>query len=213
MRCLLLSGVMAAGLAAPAHATTSEPKWFVRAGVTALDLRDKVKLSAAGTDVPGSALHTKIHFTPSVQVGRFLTEHFALAATVGIPPHIKIYGRGTLEPYGKLAETTYGPSCVTLQYHPLREGPVRPYIGAGLSYMIIFSAKDAAFKNVKIQDDVSPALEAGTDVMLGKHYGFFLDFKKAFLRTTATGTFGPAPIVGKVKLDPLVFSTGVTFHF
>lgn len=203
----------AAFAAAPAAAQQSEAKWYVRAGVTRLDLRDKLDLTFAGAPVPGAGLNTKPHYTPTVQVGRFLGDYFALELTVGLPPHIKIDGRGALQPYGRLAETTYGPTMLTAQFRPIRTGPVQPYIGGGAAYMIVFSTKDAAFKNVEIDNDLSPALIGGTDVMFNDRFGLFVDAKKAFLRTEARGTFGGAPVVGKVKLDPFALSAGVTARF
>ena len=199
--------------ASPAVAQDANPKWFVRAGVTRLRLVDKIQLNYAGAPVPGAGIHTPTHYTPTVQFGRFVADHFAIALTVGVPPHISIYGRGALQPYGKLAETTYGPAVLTAQYHPLRSGPIRPYIGAGAAYMIIFSTKDGAFQNVSASNDLAPALEGGTDVMLTQRVGLFFDVKKAFLGTTARGTFGGAPVVGQVRLNPLALTTGIAVHF
>lgn len=207
-------GMLAAALSAsPAAAQEARSNWYVHGGVTRLSLADAIKLTAGGAPVPGSALHTKPSYTPTVQVGRFLGEHLAIALTVGLPPHIDIEGRGTLQPFGKLAETTYGPAVLSLQYHPVRTGPVQPYVGAGAAYMIIFSTKDAAFQNVRIANDLAPALEGGTDIMISRRLGIFVDAKKAFLRTTARGTFGGAPVVGKVRLDPWAFTAGLTAHF
>jgi outer membrane protein len=208
---IALAGLLLA--ASPAAAQDADANWFVHLGATRLTLADKIALNFAGAPVPGAGIETKPHLTPTVQIGRFVGEHIAIAVTVGVPPHISIQGAGALQPFGKLAETTYGPSVATVQYHPFRSGPVQPYVGVGASYMIIFSAKDAAFRDVTIEDDLAPALEGGTDVMLNKRVGFFLDVKKAFLRTTARGTFGGAPVVGKVKLDPWALSAGATFRF
>jgi len=204
--CLLMA-------ASPAMAQGPDAKWFARGGVTRLKLVDKITLTAGGAPVPGADIHTPPHYTPTIQIGRFVADHFAVALTVGIPPHIKIYGTGTLQPFGRLAETTYGPAVLTLQYHPVNTGPVRPYLGVGAAYMIIFSTKDGAFQNVRIKNDLSPALEGGSDIMLSRRFGLFLDVKKAFLRTTASGTFGGAPVVGKVKLDPLALTAGAVVHF
>ena len=200
--------------ASPAAAQgDDDTKWFARAGVTRLRLADKIQLTAGGAPVPGADIHTPTHYTPTVQLGHYFAKNFAVALTVGVPPHINIYGRQTLQPFGKLAETTYGPAVLTAQYHPLRSGPVRPYIGVGAAYMIVFSAKDGAFQNVHIDNDLSPAIEGGTDIMFSRRVGLFLDVKKAWLRTTATGTFGGAPVVGKVKLDPLALTAGIAIHF
>jgi outer membrane protein len=100
-----------------------------------------------------------------------------------------------------------------VQYRPLRSGTVQPYVGAGAAYMIVFSTDRRGVPDVEIDDDLSPAVEAGTDIMFNERYGIFLDAKKAFLRTEARGTFGGAPVVGQVKLDPWALSAGGTVRF
>lgn len=215
---MIRTGVVACALAAtfaasPAAAQSRDAQWFARAGATRLKLADEIELTFAGAPVPNAGIRTKAHYTPTVQAGRFIGDRFAVALTVGLPPHIEIRGSDALQPFGKLAETTYGPAVLTLQFRPLRTGTVQPYVGAGAAYMKIFSTKDAAFRDVEIDDDLSAALEVGTDIMFNERYGIFLDAKKAFLRTEARGTFSGAPVVGQVRLDPWAFSAGATIRF
>lgn len=211
---ILAAALTGAALSAsPAFAQESEPKWFARAGVIGLDLADELELEFGGQPVPGADLSTKTHYTPTFQIGRFIGRNFAVSFTGGIPPEIAIQGKGALEPFGKLAETTYGPVTLTVQYRPLRRGVFQPYVGAGAAYMHIFDTNDGAFNDVEIDDDLSPALEAGTDIMLTERYGLYFEAKKAFLRTETRGTFGGAPVVGQVKLDPWAFSAGAVIRF
>lgn len=215
----LIYSAAAAGVAlssAPSQAQSTaadQPKWFVQAGVSLLSLRDKNELRFAGTLVPDANINTKTHFTPTVTIGRFVAPNIAFALTVGIPPHINVDGRDTLAPFGRLAETTYGPTALLVQYHFNPAGKVQPYVGAGASYMIIFSEKDGSFQNVTIEDDLAPAFGAGANVMVGPKLGLFLDVKKAFLRTTARGTFTGIPLEAKVGLDPWVVTTGAQIRF
>jgi outer membrane protein W len=196
-------------------------KWTVRAGFSSLRLSDAVDLKVGGAPFAGAGLSTFEHATPSVQIGRFLTDHIAINATLGLPPKISIYGGGTIGVLpdgnggftGKLGEITYGPTAFTMQYHFTREGRIRPYVGVGASYLITFDTKDAAFKDLKVGDDLAPALEAGTDIMVANKLGLFMDVKKAFLRPTSYGKFQGADVVGKTRLDPWVFSGGLAVHF
>lgn len=198
---------------APAAAQDGERKWFARGGLIALSLRDKLDLTFAGQPVPGAGMNTKTHFTPVVQIGRRIGDDFAIAFTGGIPPKIKIEGRGALEPFGELAGTTYGPVTLTGQYRPIRSGPVQPYVGAGLVYMIVFDTDDAAFRDVEIDNDLGPVVEAGSDIMLNERFGLFVEAKKGILRPEARGTFNGLPVVGETKLDPWAFSAGVAVRF
>lgn len=188
-------------------------KWTVRGGLTTLTLADKVALNVGGAPYPGAGLSTYEHQTVSVQIGRFLTPHIAVNATVGFPPTIDIHGAGSIGPLPTLGRVTYGPTVLTLQYHPFRTGRVRPYVGVGASYMIVFGTDDGAFRNLRVSNDLGPAFEAGSDLMIAQHWGIFADVKKALLRPHAYGTFEGLSVVGKTRLDPWAFSGGVSYHF
>lgn len=209
------AAAIAFGLAAaPAQAQiVDDDDWFAQVGISQLSLADEIDLRAGGTVVPGADIKTETHYTPSVSIGRFIGRNVAVGVTLGVPPKIEIWGKGTLEPFGMLAETTYGPTALTLQYHVNRGGQFQPYVGAGIAYMIVFDADDGSFQDVTIEDDLSPALQIGANYMFTRKLGAFLDVKKAFLRSTARGTFGGAPIEGDVKLDPWVISAGGTVRF
>lgn len=188
--------------------------WLIKAGLTNLTLADKLELNVAGMPLPDAGLSTFEHQTPTVQVARFLTRNIAVNATLGLPPTIDIFGAGgTMGPLPKLGKVTYGPTALTVQYHPLRKGVVRPYAGVGASYMIVFGTKDGAFGDLEVDNDLGFAFEAGTEIMFQKNLGLFLDVKKALLRPETRGTFMNMDVAGKARLDPWAFTGGVSFHF
>lgn len=192
---------------------SGDSSWMVRAGLTSLSLADQIDLSVGGAPFPGAALSTFEHHTPTVQIGRFLTRNIAVNATLGIPPTIDVYGGGTIGALPKLGRVTYGPTAFTLQYHPVRHGRIRPYVGAGLSYMIVFDTDDGAFQDLKAGNDFAAAFEVGTDLMITHRWGLFLDLKRALLRPVSTGTFNGAAVVGQTRLDPWAFSGGAVVRF
>ena len=190
-----------------------DSRWMIRAGLSSLELADQAEMVVAGVPLEGEGMSTFEHSTPSVQIGRFLTRKIAVNATLGLPPTIGIYGAGSIGALPKLGEITYGPTAFTVQYHFTRAGRFRPYVGAGFSYMIVFDTEDGAFQELEVENDISPALEAGADIMVDRNWGLFVDVKKAFLRPKASGTFQGAPVEVTSKLDPWVFSGGVSFRF
>ncbi|MDO7843669.1 OmpW family outer membrane protein [Sphingomonas immobilis] len=193
--------------------TTDETRWTIRAGVTELTLADKVALNVGGAPYAGAGLSTYEHHTPTVQIGYFFTPHIAFNATLGFPPTIPIHGGGSIGALPTLGEITYGPTAFTLQYHLTRSGRIRPYVGAGASYMIVFGTKDGAFQNLRVDNNLGVALEAGSDLMITNKLALFADVKKAFLRPKAYGTFQGQAVVGQTRLDPWAFSGGVAIHF
>ena len=185
----------------------------LKGGITNLRLRDEVDLSVGGAPFANAGLSTFEHQTVSVQAGYFLTDALALNATLGFPPKISVYGAGSIGALPMLGKVRYGPTVFTLQYHFPTSGRVRPYVGAGAAYMIVFGTNDGAFENLEIENDLSPALEAGVDFAVSAKTGMFVEVKKAFLRPTATGNFLGADVIGDTKLDPLAVTAGVSFSF
>lgn len=213
------------------HADESEPaigldetRWVIRGGLTSLTLADKTDLSVGGTPFPGAQFATFEHWTPTVQVGYFISPNIAVNFMGGIPPKISVRGGGTLGPLPAdptylangqktLGDVRYGPTALTAQYHFTREGRIRPYVGVGVSYMIVFSTKDDIFEDLKVDNDFGPVFEAGAELMVSQTMGLSFDVKKALLRPKATGTFQGAPVEAKTRLDPWAFTGGVSFHF
>jgi outer membrane protein len=201
------------GLVASANADDLDSPWLLRVGVANLQNSDKLNLNVGGQPVPGAALHFHQVYTPMAEIGYHFTEDLAAVATVGFPPAISANGGGTIAGYGKLESTTFGPTAFTLQYQPFHSGLVRPYVGAGLSYMIIFSTHDAVVQNAGLSNDLAPALEVGSEFALDDRYGVFVEAKKAFLNSKTSGTIGGFPLTGNADLSPWVFSLGLSTRF
>lgn len=185
--------------------------FVVKLGVTNLSLADKIDLMVGGAPFPGAGLSTFEHQTVSAQFAYFFTDTIAFNATLGFPPTISIYGAGSIGALPMLGKATYGPTAFTAQWHPVKSGRVRPYVGVGASYMIVFDTQDGAFQNLEIDNDLGWAFEAGVDFPLSGRTSLFLDAKKALLRPRSTGTFGGAPVVGHTRLDPWALTAGISF--
>ena len=187
--------------------------WFVHVGPGGVILSESAKMNVGGAPLPGASISIDAQVTPVVEFGYFFSPNWAVSFTGGLPPKIDIRGTGVAAPLGKLGGAVYGPATLTAHYHFRDFGAFQPYIGAGIAFMKVFSTKDAALSNLKIDDTMGIALQVGADFMINEQWGVFFDVKKAFLRTTATGTLGGAPVRARTTLDPLVIHTGVTYRF
>lgn len=211
--CLGWVAAMAPATAQEASAPDAAAPWLLRFGVANIQNSDKANLNVGGQPIPGAALHFNQIYTPMVEIGYHFTEDFAAVATLGFPPTISASGGGSIAAYGKLEGTTWGPTAFTVQYQPFHDGILRPYVGAGFSYMLIFSTHAAAVQNPGLSNDLAAALEVGTDLALSDQYSLFVEEKKAFLTTKATGTIGGFPLTGTADLSPWVFSAGMSLRF
>jgi outer membrane protein len=210
---LALCALALASFCAPALADDAASPWFFRAGVAYLDLQDKFTVTVGGQAIPGAALHYRHVYTPMAEIGYTFADDFAAVATLGFPPAISAYGGGSISSFGRLEATTFGPGAFSVQYQPSVSDVVHPYLGVGLSYMLVFRMQDAAVQKANLSNDLAPVVEVGSEFSLTPSYGFFLEAKKSFLSSKATGNVGGFPLVGKADLAPWVFSTGIALHF
>lgn len=215
LKTLALAGIAALGLATAANAQQVQDtsRWFVHVGPALMMLDPKTSMTAGGQPVPGAAVKVADAWTVEGEIGYFITPNIAAAFAGGYPPVVTVNAAGSLTGVGKVGQMQAGPSALNMSYHFNRGGMIQPYVGAGMAFMIVWSAKGAALSDLNVDHAVGPEVQAGADVMIDSHWGAFFDYKRTWLDTTAKGALGPAPVVAKIQLNPTVVNAGVTYRF
>lgn len=183
--------------------------WIVTGRITQVSSgADDAITNAAG--VPsGLTVEVGDDVMPTLGFTYFLTDHVSVEAILGATRHqIRAQGGAT-----DLAvhETWVLPPVVTLQYRPMPEARVSPYVGAGVNYMLFFDGEDRNGFDVELEDGFGYALQAGADVALTGPWTLNLDAKKVWFDTGATINGGA--LQSDVALDPWVVSLGVGRKF
>ena len=217
MRKVLMGALVLAGFAQPAHAEAGDVLVRLR-GIMVAPNEDSGSVLPA---FPGEEVSVDNSVMPEVDITYMASDHIGFELIAATTKHTASGVTGTTGGIGKLASTWVLPPTLTVQYHPIAEGPVRPYIGAGVNYTLFYSedASDALETavgptNVNLDDSFGWALQAGLDIDLSDRVFLNLDVKDididttATLRTTAAGTQAV-----DVSLDPFVFGVGVGTKF
>jgi len=210
--CFLLV-VFTSGITGVAQADTPALPWFLHVGAAHIDTDEAAKVRVFDAPVPGADVRLAPRYTAAVDLGRFFTPHVAVSVSAGLPLKQPIDAAGSIQPYGRLGRITYGPAAATLQWHPLPNAAVQPYVGAGVSYMHVFASRDATVHDFHVSDDVGPVVQGGFEVPLGHGLGLFADVKKGWLHANATGSLAGAPVDARIRLDPLIVHTGLAIRF
>lgn len=176
-------------------------------------------LPIAGQGIANAAIRP--NYTLGLEAGYFITPNWALAISAGIPPllHAKATGLTLASVTGTnlLGSVRWGPAMGLLQYHFTNFGAFQPYAGIGAVYLLNFGnvADGLLVNNFGVTQNWGFVLQAGADYMITQNIGVFVDAKKLWLSTDATGTVQPfgIPIRTHVQLDPWVASTGLTLKF
>ena len=216
----LAGSLVALTFAAPAAAQdagTIQVKAFVT-GVLPGGEIDEVVTDAIGLPA-GSQTRATDSYVPTVAIEYFVSPNFSIETICCVTPH-DVRGAGALAGAELIDNAIILPASVTAKLH-FDLGGVKPYIGAGPTYFMIFSegvGADAAAlgaTDVDLSDELGLLLQAGLDVPLNDSgLGLSLDAKRYFVGTTATFRAGnTVALETDHSLDPWVVSAGLTFRF
>jgi outer membrane protein len=171
--------------------------------------------SHVGGALKGYSLHVSASVSPELDASYFLTQNWSLQLIAATTRHnLWVEGAG-----GKInvGSTWVLPPTLTAQYHFAQIGPIRPYVGLGLT-VAFFYAPDASsylrengLKMGGLRTGVGPALNAGFDVPLTGNWSANFDIKQMFF---VTGTHVGGSAVGVIsQLAPLAVGVGVGYKF
>ncbi|MBI1329699.1 MAG: outer membrane beta-barrel protein [Alphaproteobacteria bacterium] len=173
--------------------------WQIRARAIYVVPDESAKITVIGGDVSVDDA-----VVPEVDVTYFLDNNWSLELIAATTEHnVKHTPTGI-----DLGSVWLLPPTLTAQYHFDVDGPIRPYVGAGINYTIFYNVDDPAGFDIKYENRFGWALQAGVDIPFGDQgYFFNLDVKKLFLSTNVNINSGF--IKASVDLNPWIVGAGV----
>ncbi|HEY5796850.1 MAG TPA: OmpW family protein [Bosea sp. (in: a-proteobacteria)] len=184
--------------------------WMIRGRALVVVPQEDAKLRLGGAPIVGGDVNISNSVVPELDISYFFTKNIAVELILGVTPH-NVKGAGTLAG-ARIGSAWLLPPTLMLQYHFTDLGPFKPYLGVGVNYTIFFDEKaKGGFTSFDLKDSFGLALQVGFDYMIDKHWGINFDVKKIFLEPKVKVNNGL--IAGKVKIDPWLIGTGVTYRF
>lgn len=217
MKKMLLAAIAATIAAQPAHAEAGDILLRLR-GIVVAPNEDSGDILPA---FPGETARVNNSVTPEVDVTYMATDNIGFELIAATSRHSAYGVTGTTGGIGKLSSTWVLPPTLTAQFHPIPDGPVRPYVGVGVNYTIFYSeeasnALEAAVgpTRVSMSDSFGWAAQAGVDIDIGRNLFLNLDVKYIDIDTTATlRTANAGTQRVRMSLDPFVFGVGIGTRF
>lgn len=168
---------------------------------------------------PGSEVGVSDSVMPEVDFTYMITDHIGAELILATTRH-EAQGGGSLAGIDTLASTWVLPPTLTLQYHPVPAGKVRPYVGAGVNYTWFYSEKasDALTgaigqTRVTMDDSFGYAVQAGVDIDLNDKVFLNLDVKYIDIDTRARLYTGATYNEARISIDPIVAGIGLGMRF
>lgn len=203
------------GLLAHGIASAETSPWSMRVGPTHVRFSTSADVSINGDTVPGGSARASSNNTLGLEIGYAINPDWTARLLVGAPPTTTVTGTGTLSGAGTLGEVQYGPLVLSATYNLPAAGGLRPYVGAGINYTIVFSSRDGSLSNLSVDNAWGKVLQLGVETDLNRDWTLGLDVRKIFLKTHARGQVGPGGpnAHARVTLNPAVvmFSLGRRF--
>lgn len=199
MNRILIAGI-ALGLGFSGTAAAFEPgDWLIRAGASyvapASDNHETVSVESATS--------------ATFNVSYMMTDCWALELLAAYPfKHDLELQDGT-----KIGSTKQLPPTLSLQYHFRPSETLQPYVGIGLNFTSFFDEKTTgpiAGTDLNLGDSWGLEGELGLDIMLNDKVFLNMDVRYIDIDTKAELD---GVSLGKVKIDPWVYSANIGFRF
>lgn len=201
------AAVVACSFLVCANASAQVSPWAAYLGLGHVQFDASANVSANGAGIPGGSAAASSSTGVAFGVIYTFNPDWSLELALGLPLTTTLSGVGTLEAAGKLGNVQYGPAVLSLRRSLPQLGSVHPYVGVGVNYTIVLSSKDGSVQSLDAKSAWGTVAQAGFELPLNKQWSLGLDFKKVWIRTTATGTLpalGGAAAQADVRLDPLI---------
>ncbi|WP_312186493.1 OmpW family outer membrane protein [Sphingobacterium sp.] len=200
--------------------TTPNQRWQMRLRGVVVMPTESANINTIGGDID---INTKL--IPELDFTYFFTKNIAAELILGTTKHkVNTVGSdltaigGSSSNNVDLGSVWLLPPTLTAQYHFLPDGPIKPYVGAGINYTIFYSVNAGpTVKNVKYDNAFGFATQLGLDIKLSDKYFLNLDAKYILLKTDVNvdgSNLAPnLSIPAKVDINPFLLGFGVGMKF
>lgn len=184
--------------------------WLIRGRI--LDVVPYASSNNLNT-VNGKVSEVSTRVTPELDVSYFFTSNVAAELILATSKH-NVKAQNTTLGTVDLGDVYLLPPTLTLQWHFMPESRIRPYVGAGLNYTYFYDVSRGSSVNaISYASSFGPALQAGVDVMIDKHWSINADIKKVYIQSNVNVDIGSTHLSPTVRLNPVIMGLGVGYRF
>ena len=116
---------------------------------------------------------------------------------------------------GELGWAQIYPLSVLVQWHPVRGGSFRPYVGAGVGYVILRDVEKSAggVTGVAFDDPTGFVVNAGLRIPFSSRWSLNGDVRYVPVETRGRARFGGTDASADVEVRPLFVGVGLVYRF
>lgn len=195
------------------RAPIKQSRLFTRIGLLVAPYHSSATIAVNGQTVSGGTAEASNNVSMTFDLGYEITDNISVSVMSGIPVKPHVTGEGAAASLGMLGKVRYGPAIFSGQYRLPKIGRIRPYVGGGAAYAIIFKNFDGSVKDLKVNNNWGSVLQGGAEYELNSKYTLFFDFKEVWLAVNAHGVLSDGTAVkARVNLNPSLVTVGIKFR-
>lgn len=200
--------IVAGVLPCAAWAQAGQSPWMIRARLLSVVPDDD---SSTITTIGGNA-EVDDAISGDVDFSYFFTDRIAAELTLAVTEH-DVEAVNTSAGDVDLGDVKLLPPTLTLQYHFLPDGKIRPYVGAGVNYTVFFDDDPGDAMGIDYDNAFGLALQAGVDIEINEHWAVNFDVKKIWLETDVSVRALGTTVKTDVDIDPWLLGVGLAYRF
>jgi outer membrane protein len=190
-------------------ATQAATPWSVRLRATYLSMADQSDaFTALGLHFGSGAVTVNDKLIPEIDVDYAFTDTISAELVLTVPQtqEVKLAGVGQLGTFKHL------PPTLLIQYRGNPGGAIRPYVGAGVNYTLIWDDHlSVAGTGLSLENgSIGAAAQAGLDIAINEKWSANLDVKYVMIRSRVYA--GSAELT-QARLDPTLLAVGLRYQF
>ena len=190
-----------------------QSRLFSRIGFMVAPYHSSASIATNGQLLSGGTAKVSNNMSVTFDLGYEIRKNFSVSVTSGIPVKPHVTGEGTAASLGVLGKVRYGPAIFAGNYQFPKTGRIRPYVGGGAAYAIIFKNFDGSVKDLQVHNNWGSVVQGGVEYDANSKYTIFMDFKQVWLSVNADGVLSDGSAVkARVKLNPTLVTVGIKFH-
>lgn len=173
--------------------------WTVRVGVHNIDPAGGTSHTVAGD------IDVKSKIGPTINLDYRVCRNITIDVLGALPFTQDIKLNGT-----QIGSTRHLPPTLTVQYHPLADTALDPFVGVGVNRTFFFNESISGGPNLQLSNTWGYTVQGGLDWKFAPSWVAGVDLR--YIQIEPNASVGGTPI-GKVKIDPLAYGISVGYRF
>jgi outer membrane protein len=208
-----IAAALVAAAVVPGLAGAQETPWSVRVGLTELHMANKSDaFTALGLNFPADSVHVNNKAIPEFDIYYTYSPNIVAQLVLTVPQkqEVTLYGPTNGADLGSFKHL---PPSLVAQYHFLPGQQLDPYVGVGVNFTWISSVHlSVAGNQLDLKkSSFGAVLDIGGDFNVDKRWFVNADIKLITPLQSDVSVGGTK--LTTAKLDPILYSLGVGYHF